>query len=471
MTLGSNPKVWSILTIVALTTVFCGVSLGQEEIDPAGKWEMTVPGPNGDMTIFLTLENNDGDWSGTIENPLTGSIPLQGIKISGNSVKFDYMSKRTDSKVTYTGSVDAETGLLSGNFSAAGASQKQPAKFYRSKDSIEGEDGAKKYRVGSGPEGIWHGKVRSPDGEDTQVILTLDNENGDYIATLEDPFVDLVRGENVQVTNTMISFTFRPDGAQFPSHFTGTYVAAEDRVTGSFSQRGVSRFVKFHRDPATVILGFTPDGEIIEPARVRHQHNFGVNARLSYWVAVHMVKDEVYNMNSITAHQLNFDGALRWHALDAFAIYVRGYRGGFGFTDNSYKIEPFTEYGLTSNSSITMDGWEVGITGYFGNILNEDSRFNPYMTAAAGQVVWEVNEGERGSAVISIDDKKLRAVDLAVGFGLGTEYELSRSFNLEFEWMWRIFLTKDETRWANANEIWGDTHAWALSLGLTYMFF
>ncbi len=470
MTLGSHPKVWSILTLIALITLYCGVSLGQEEVDPAGKWEAIIQSPGGDVSLVLTLENNDGKWSGTIENVKSGSKPIQGIKISGNRVQFEMVNKKTGKKSIFSGAIDPESGLLEGNSSYPGFPT-MPMKYHRLVDTIEGEDGSKKYRVGSGPEGIWIGKVRSPDGEDTEVTLTLDNENGDYIATLEDPYVNMVRGENVQVNETMISFTFRPAGAPYPSHFTGTYVAAEDRVTGSFSQRGVSRFVKFHRDPATVILGFTPDGEIIEPARIRHQHRFGVTGRLSYWASMHMVRDDVYNINSLTTSQLNFDGSLRWHAMDAFSLFLRGYRGGMGFTDDAKNLEPFAEIGLSSESAMKLDGWEIGVTGYFGNIFNEDSRFNPYMTGTVGQVVWEVTKGSRGSEVIAIDEKNLKGVDIAAGFGLGTEYELSNNFNLEFEWMWRFFMTKDEVKFPDIDTVWNNTHAWALSLGVTYMFF
>jgi len=386
MALGTNPKVWSILTIVALASLFCGVSLGQDDIDPVD-------------------------------------------------------------------SQDAQSLVSEGEESAP----KEPE--------------SKKYTVGSGPAGIWIGKVRSPDGEDNLVTLTIDDQADGYVITLEDPFVNSIRGENVKVTDTMISFTFRPTGADYPSHFSGNYVAAADRVSGSFSQRGVSRFVKFRRDPSTVILGRTEDGEIIEPARVRHQHNFALTGRLSYWASLHMVKDETYNLNTLTTSNLNYDVGLRWHAMDEFAIFGRFYRGGQGFTDDSGKQELFADIGLTSDSFLKLDGWEVGVTGYFGNTFSEDSAFNPFMTAAFGQASWEVTSDGRDSDILAIDDDPLEGTDYAFGIGLGTEYEISNSINLEFEWMWRYFMTQDETIWKNIDEDWSNTHAWSLSAGVTYMFF
>lgn len=471
MTLGTNPKVMSIMTVAILATVFCGVSLGQDDTDPSGIWEAKMSGPGGEMTLTLELENTDGEWSGQLSDGLTAAIPLNNIRTSGNRVQFEYNSPRRGIALSFSGTIDAQNRILDGGVSAAGADNMNPLRFLRRVDSIQADDGGKKYRVGSGPAGIWIGRVRSADGEENQVTLTLDNENGDYIATLEDPFVNSIRGENVKVTDTMISFTFRPTGADYPSHFTGTYIAADDRVSGSFSQRGTSRFVKFRRDPSTVILGLTPDGEIIEPARVRHQHNFAITGRLSYWAALHMVKDETYNLNAMTTSQLNYDGAVRYHIMDAFAVYGRYYHGGFGFTSDESKLANFEDIGLSADSNLKLDGWEIGLTGYFGNTFNEDSRFNPYMTTAFGKVSWEVTEEGRGSEIIAIDEDPLTGKDYAFGFGLGTEYELRPNINLEFEWMWRYFMTKDDTTWINVDEDWGNNHAWGLSAGVTYLFF
>ena len=281
----------------------------------------------------------------------------------------------------------------------------------------------------------------------------------------------MVKGQDVKVNDTLISFTFRPKGSDYPSHFTGTYVAADDRVSGSFSQRGVSRFVKFKRDPATIMLGTTADGQIIEPARVRHQHKFGITGRLSYWPAIHMVKDETYNLNAITTSQMNFDIGARYYVMDAFAVFLRGFRGGLGFSDDEVHLARFADIGLTSESNLKLNGWEIGFTGFLGNVINEDSRFNPYMTAVGGKTSWEVTTAGGGTEIVEIEDDPLEGKDWAFGFGLGTEYELTNNINLEFEWMWRYFKTQDDTIWVDVDEYWGNTHAWSLSLGATYMFF
>jgi opacity protein-like surface antigen len=60
--------------------------------------------------------------------------------------------------------------------------------------------------------------------------------------------------------------------------------------------------------------------------------------------------------------------------------------------------------------------------------------------------------------------------DLAFAFGAGTEYELSSSLTLEFEWLWRYFMTEDEKLWPDVDGMWSNTHAWSLSAGVTYGF-
>jgi len=39
MTLGTNPKVWSILLLAVLATLICGVSWAQDDADFAAEWE------------------------------------------------------------------------------------------------------------------------------------------------------------------------------------------------------------------------------------------------------------------------------------------------------------------------------------------------------------------------------------------------------------------------------------------------
>ena len=56
---------------------------------------------------------------------------------------------------------------------------------------------------------------------------------------------------------------------------------------------------------------------------MRHSHRLGLTGRISYWTSLHVVKDEVYNINDLTTSELGFDGALKYYMLDGFSIFAR----------------------------------------------------------------------------------------------------------------------------------------------------
>ena len=324
--------------------------------------------------------------------------------------------------------------------------------------------------AGTTPAGEWQGTMKTPDDEEVDIFLTLSKEGTVWSGTLDSDAIGTTAITGLRVTDTRISFTFQPEGAPFPAHFTGSYIAGDDRVTGTFSLRGNSRFVKFKRVPGSEVVPLAPDEEPRLPARIRHDYKFALTARGSYWAALHVVKADNYNINTLTAGDWAIDASLNWFAMDEFNLFVRGYRGGQKFTDNQDKLDRYADIGLNSGSYLKLDGFEIGAKGYLGNVMMRNSKFNPYLTATAGMVQWELTEGGRGTEVLVLDEQAFTGDAPAVSFGLGTEYELSSSFALEFEWAWRYFLTGDDAKWPDPDNTWSNTHAWALSFGLMWGF-
>jgi hypothetical protein len=322
----------------------------------------------------------------------------------------------------------------------------------------------------AGPAGNWLGTMRGPDGAEFSVRVNLDGSGSSWTGTLVEAERDTLPLENLRITATRIAFTFRPGGGGVPAHFTGGYIAGDDRITGTFSMRGNSRFVKFDRAPGEDPTAAAAALEAAAPVRSRHPYRFGVTPRLSYWPAIHAVRDEVYTLNNLTTSQLNFDVALRYYVLDSFNVFVRYYRGGQGISDDPNKLAPFEPFGVNGSSTMTLDGYEFGVMGFLGKKIMSESRFNPYLTGTIGRVDWAVLEGDRGSAVIQLDRYALEGKDWSAAFGLGTEYELSSRVALEVEWLWRFFMTKDEVKWPDTDAVWKDTMAWSLSLGATVGF-
>ncbi len=322
----------------------------------------------------------------------------------------------------------------------------------------------------TGPEGTWVGRMKAADGQEFEVKLVLDGMGAGWKGTLSDPNIGELPLQDLTVTATRISFTFRPENVPFPANFSGSYVAAHDRVTGTFSLRGNSRFVKFERVPDGGGHKALADAAPAEPARVRHAHKVALTGRLSWWPSLHMVKDENYNLNDMTAASGSADLGLKWFAADEFCLFARFYRGGQSATDAPEKIARYEDIGFSSDSYLRLDGWEIGMTGFLGDVMMPNSRFNPYVTAAFGSVSWEQTVSGRGSDVIVMDRYALEGDDLGVLFGLGTEYQMSPDFALEFEWAWRYFSTEDTDKWPDPDNTWSNTHAWTLSLGLTWGF-
>ena len=326
-------------------------------------------------------------------------------------------------------------------------------------------------QAGTTPAGEWTGSMKTPEGQEVDIHLNLDQPGTDWTGTLESDAIGTTVITGLKVTDTRISFTFQPEGAPFPAHFSGSYLAGDDRITGTFSLRGNSRFVKFNRVPGSETVAMAADAEPVIPARIRHDYHFAITGRVSYWAALHVVKDEVYNINTLTVGDWGLDGTFKYFLMDGFNIFVRGYRGTQITTSDQSKLDNYNDIGLVSQSTWKLDGWEFGVMGYLGNVMMRNSKFNPYLTAALGTVNWELTTLERGTDPIILEEEPLQGEDMAIAIGLGTEYQLSKKFSLEFEWVWRYFMTGDETKWPDPDNTFSNTHAWALSFGLTYGFF
>jgi opacity protein-like surface antigen len=321
-----------------------------------------------------------------------------------------------------------------------------------------------------GPGGTWIGKMKTSEGKEFDLTLVLDGAGTSWSGELRDPFMGTLGLENLKVTATRVGFTFRPGNSPIQGNFSGTYLAAKDRITGTFSLRGTSRFVKFERSPDSLGLGPAAAAEPAEPVRVRHDYRFAATGRVAWWPSLHVVKDETYNLNNMTAAAPAFDLAVKWFPLDGFNVFARYFRGGQNYTDSSSRLGQFPDLDISSDTYLELDGWEIGVMGYLGSVMMPESRFNPYLTGAVGLTSWALASSGRGSDPVVLERTALEGTDPAIMAGIGTEYELSQRMVLELEWAWRFFMTKDEQAWPEPGTTWSNTHAWCLSAGLTFGF-
>lgn len=329
------------------------------------------------------------------------------------------------------------------------------------------------------PAGRWTGEVDAPDGKKAEIHLVLNEKDGAWTGSLEDPQLGAAAISNLKVAGTNITFKFQPPGAPFALNFSGAYVAGDDRVTGTFSLQGSSRFVKFRRvaaAPAGTTVGAPgtaaapADTAVTEAPRTKHPHRLAVTGRVGWWASLHSVKDESYTMNNLTAAAPAFDGAVKWFALDGLSVYVRGVRAGQNVTDDPERLAPYAANGLTADSYLTLDGFELGVAGYLGNKLMPRSHFNPYVSGGVGRYTWAMTSAGRGTDPVTIAQKPVEGTNLGGWFGAGTEYALNSRLALDLEWAWRFYLTRDTKNWRDSEDVWGNSLAWAMSAGLTYGF-
>ena len=482
MSWGLNPRVWFVCLCLLAGALATLPTYAQDDAskpagpDVTGTWLGKLDTPGGGVELTVVMKWADGQWTGTLQAPQRDPVAMKSVTVqTDGTFTFTYRSERMPSDATWKGQIDDKVTLAKGELSAAFLPMAIPLNFAHIDDgsgSVTDGTGAKKYRPGSGPAGSWIGKVEAHDGQEIEVHLQLDQDSGKWVAGISDPVMGDVRGDNVRVSDNFISFDFRPADAPFPATFAGSYIAADDRITGTVSQRGASRFIKFRREPGTVMLAtIGPDGKLHQPPPIRHGYRFAVTARAAWWIAVKAIKDDTYNLNNITTNDSGMDATLKWFPLDGACFFARAFRGGLGYDTTDEKLAAWQEIGLSKDAYLKLDGFEFGVMGYLGNKMMRDSRFNPYLTATGGRVNWALMTDGRDSPVIGDRVQPLQGADWCFGFGFGTEYKLSDKFCLELEWLWRYFLTGDSKRFPDEDTYWTNTHAWNLSLGLTYGFF
>lgn len=223
-------------------------------------------------------------------------------------------------------------------------------------------------------------------------------------------------------------------------------------------------------DTAEVSVAATePPGGVLAADTRRHPHRFGLAVHGLRQFAVHVVKNEEYNINDITESEWALDGGLRWFAMDALSLNVRYMRGGLGISDRPEDLARFDD--LRGDEFIKLDGFVFAVNAYLGNKLFPRNRINPYLLFSVSRMDWALNKGGRDGEPYTILEKPLEGTDLGVGAGLGVEYPLPTlsGLALELEWVWHYVLTEDDQP-GTLDHLWTNTHFWNLGAGLAWNF-
>ncbi len=326
--------------------------------------------------------------------------------------------------------------------------------------------------------GKWKGAFTIPGQQEQPLVLKLDQTtDGSWMGQVQSQadstvYEDLPR---ISVSGSAVSFRYRPPTIPGLAIFSGNYQSWSDQIkgiiiVGNYNIPLLLGRVGLHPDEAaaladTSLAALEAEEKFI---RVRHENNWALAGRAAYWVPVHVLKEDQRNINDITTGNWAFSGGVRWYIIDDLALNVRATRGGLNFKSNEKNLSLYEAIGLNSDSFLRIDGIESVLTIYVGDVSFRTSKFNPFVSLLVGYYEWELTESGRGSQAIEVLERPLKDKDMGVGFGLGTEYPLSRVFALEFEWMWQFVFTQDTEQWSD--EIWTSTNFWSLNLGLVINF-
>ena len=85
-----------------------GLALAQAKVD--GKWTAEIQGARGTQMITMTLKNDGGKLTGTVEGGRGGAIPIEEGTVSGNTIKFKQkqMGRGGEVVLNYSGTISGD---------------------------------------------------------------------------------------------------------------------------------------------------------------------------------------------------------------------------------------------------------------------------------------------------------------------------------------------------------------------------
>jgi len=95
------------LLLVCLFAV-TGLALAQAKVD--GKWTAEIQGGRGPQMVTITLKNDAGKLTGTVEGGRGGAIPIEEGTVKGNAISFKQkqMGRGGEVILLYTGTISGD---------------------------------------------------------------------------------------------------------------------------------------------------------------------------------------------------------------------------------------------------------------------------------------------------------------------------------------------------------------------------
>ena len=95
------------LLLVCLFAI-TGLALAQAKVD--GKWTAEIQGGRGTQMVTITLKNDAGKLTGTVEGGRGGAVPIEEGTVKGNNISFKQkqMGRGGEVILLYTGTISGD---------------------------------------------------------------------------------------------------------------------------------------------------------------------------------------------------------------------------------------------------------------------------------------------------------------------------------------------------------------------------
>lgn len=95
------------LLLICLFAV-TGLALAQAKVD--GKWTAEIQGGRGPQMVTITLKNDGGKLTGTVEGGRGGAVPIEEGTVKGNAISFKQkqMGRGGEVILLYTGTISGD---------------------------------------------------------------------------------------------------------------------------------------------------------------------------------------------------------------------------------------------------------------------------------------------------------------------------------------------------------------------------
>jgi hypothetical protein len=228
-----NPLTYLFAAVLLLSPRWVGAQQGA----PAGHWEGSFVGPNGEVAVQVDLSvNAEGTLVGMLATGEVQGLPLSHVSVEGRVVRFEIPS----AGARFSGTLGADDKSIAGEFvNPAGAA---PSVLTRTGDARVAA-AIRSAAIGSELEGSWNGTLEV-EGRKKRLVLKMTNQpDGTSIGTIvsvDDGSIELP--VTLVQNGPSLKVEIKLNGGVYAATITGA-----NELAGTYTESGIQFPLTFRR--------------------------------------------------------------------------------------------------------------------------------------------------------------------------------------------------------------------------------